>query len=104
MAKHTKKKCRSVRGQRVCKSKTKRAVKGARSKTHRGEKDYTTKKGDKVFHRKGHDEKHAAKSRKVRKPFVKSKKGGWNQYCELKKQGFDIQAFRCPPYEYDQGP
>ena len=76
MAKHTMKKCRSIRGKRVCKSKTKRAVKGARSKTHRGEKDYTTKKGDKVFHRKGHDEKHAAKSRKVRKPYVKSKKGG----------------------------
>jgi hypothetical protein len=78
MAKHTKKKCRTVRGRRVCKSKTKRAVKGARSKTHKGRLDYTTKKGDKDFHRKGHDEKHAAKSRRVRKPYVRNKKGGVN--------------------------
>lgn len=29
------------------------AVKGTRSRTHPGRKNYTTKKGDKVFHRKG---------------------------------------------------
>lgn len=28
--------------------------KGARSKTHKGDLDYTTKKGDKVYHRAGH--------------------------------------------------
>ena len=28
--------------------------KGSRSKTHKGRKDFTTKKGSKVFHRKGH--------------------------------------------------
>lgn len=31
--------------------------KGSASKTHKGEKDFTTKKGDKDFHRDGHDEK-----------------------------------------------
>ncbi len=46
-----------------------RAVKGAASKTHKGRKDYTTKKGDKDFHRKGHDEKRAAKSKTMRKPY-----------------------------------
>lgn len=29
-------------------------VKGSPSKTHSGELDYTTKKGDKVYHQKGH--------------------------------------------------
>jgi hypothetical protein len=28
--------------------------KGSMSKTHKGEKDFTTKKGDKVFHRSHH--------------------------------------------------
>tara|TARA_R100000664_G_scaffold10169_1_gene16843 strand:- start:2570 stop:3076 length:507 start_codon:yes stop_codon:yes gene_type:complete len=42
-----------------------RAVKGAASKTHPGDKDYTTKKGDKDFHEKGHDVK------KARKPYKK---------------------------------
>tara|TARA_R100000655_G_scaffold99149_2_gene142864 strand:+ start:1752 stop:2297 length:546 start_codon:yes stop_codon:yes gene_type:complete len=42
-----------------------RAVKGAESKTHKGDKDYTTKKGDKDFHEKGHDVK------KARKPYKK---------------------------------
>jgi hypothetical protein len=41
----------------------KRAVKGAESKTHKGDKDYTTKKGDKDYHEKGKDVK------KKRKPF-----------------------------------
>ncbi len=45
-----------------------RSTKGTRSKTHRGRKNYTTKKGDKVFHRKKHY------VRKSRKPY--SKKGG----------------------------
>lgn len=35
--------------------------KGSRSKTHKGRKDFTTKKGDKVFHRRG---KYVRKSRK----------------------------------------
>ena len=30
-----------------------RSTKGTRSKTHPGRTNYTTKKGDKVFHRKG---------------------------------------------------
>jgi hypothetical protein len=45
-----------------------RSVKGAKSKTHPGDKDYTTKKGDKDFHRDGKDVK------KKRKPFMKKKK------------------------------
>ena len=42
-----------------------RSVKGAPSKTHKGDKDYTTKRGDKDFHRKKHDVK------KSRKPYTK---------------------------------
>ena len=38
--------------------------KGSPSKTHKGRKDFTTKKGDKVFHRKKHY------VRKSRKPFM----------------------------------
>lgn len=33
-----------------------KGVKGSKSKTHKGDMDYTTKKGDKYFHRMGHDE------------------------------------------------
>ena len=50
-----------------------RAVKGAPSKTHLGRKDYTTKMGDKVFHRMGHDVK------LKRKPYSK-KKGGASEH------------------------
>ena len=39
--------------------------KGSKSKTHKGRKDFTTKRGDKVFHRKG---KYVRKSRK---PYTK---------------------------------
>ena len=45
--------------------------KGSKSKTHKGEKDFTTKKSSKVFHRKGHYQKHAKGSRKVRAPYHK---------------------------------
>ena len=31
--------------------------KGDKSKTHKGDKDYTTKRGDKDYHRGGHDVK-----------------------------------------------
>lgn len=37
--------------------------KGSKSKTHKNRLDFTTKKGDKVFHRKGHY------VRKSRKPY-----------------------------------
>ena len=47
-----------------------RSTKGTRSKTHPGRKNYTTKKGDKVFHRK---RKYVRKSRK---PYSKKKRGG----------------------------
>ena len=35
--------------------KPKAGHKGAKSKTHPGDMDYTTKRGDKDFHRRGHD-------------------------------------------------
>jgi hypothetical protein len=47
------------------------STKGTRSKTHKGRRNYTTKKGDKVFHRKGHN------VHKKRKPYTKrAKRGG----------------------------
>ena len=42
--------------------------KGTRSKTHRGRKNFTTKKGDKVFHHKG------KYIRKSRKPYTHSRR------------------------------
>ena len=51
-------------------SHTRRSTKGTRSKTRKGRKNYTTKKGDKVFHRKG---KYVRKSRK---PYSKKRGGG----------------------------
>ncbi|MBA59921.1 MAG: hypothetical protein CMQ40_12225 [Gammaproteobacteria bacterium] len=41
--------------------------KGDKSKTHKGDLDYTTKRGDKDFHRKGHD------VHKKRRPYRKRK-------------------------------
>ena len=48
-----------------------RATKGAKSKTRKGEKDYTTKKTSKDFHRMGHDEKTRQGSKLKIKPFTK---------------------------------
>lgn len=45
------------------------SIKGTRSKTHMGRKNYTTKRGDKVFHRRHHN------VRKSSKPYRKGKKG-----------------------------
>ena len=52
-----------------------RSTKGTRSKTHPGRKNYTTKKGDNVFHRKG---KYVRKSHK---PYSKKKRGGGTDPC-----------------------
>ena len=41
--------------------------KGTRSKTHRGRKNYTTKRGNSVYHRKGHNVK------KTHRPYSYSK-------------------------------
>ena len=56
--------------------------KGSLSKTHPGEYDFTTKKGSKVFHRKGHY------VRKSRKPYMntKSRKGGRTKKSRTKKR------------------
>jgi len=43
--------------------------KGSKSKTHKGEKDFTTKKSSKVFHRKGRYSKHPAGTMKKRTPY-----------------------------------
>jgi hypothetical protein len=45
--------------------KSRKYKKGSRSKTHKGRLDFTTKRGDKVFHIKGHYVK------KNRKPYLK---------------------------------
>ena len=45
--------------------------KGSKSKTMKGKKDFTTKKTSKVFNRRGHYQKHAKGSRKVRAPYQK---------------------------------
>ena len=41
--------------------------KGTKSKTHHGRKNYTTKRGDKVYHRKGHYVKKTHKPYSYRK-------------------------------------
>ena len=56
----------------------KRYRKGSKSKTMKGKKDFTTKKSSKVFNRKGHYQKHAKGSRKMRRPY--HKKGGCNPW------------------------
>ena len=47
--------------------------KGCASKTHKGRKDYTTKKTSKYFDRKGHRYEHAEGKKTKRRPY--SKKG-----------------------------
>ena len=59
-------------------TKKSRAVKGAASKTHKGDKDYTTKKGNKDFHRKSHDVKLR------RKPYKKSR--SLNSFMQAKEK------------------
>ena len=59
--------------------------KGSRSKTHKGRKDFTTKRGDKVFHRRG---KYVRKSRK---PYHK-KRGGANGFPNMDIQGYDSKT------------
>ena len=56
-----------------------KAVKGAKSKTHKGDLDYTTKKGDKDYHEGGHDVK------KSKKPYSKSKKSVNGYFDALNK-------------------
>jgi hypothetical protein len=43
--------------------------KGCASKTHKGRKDYTTKKTSKYFDRMGHRSKHAQGSKTKRRPY-----------------------------------
>lgn len=45
--------------------------KGSPSKTHKGKKDFSTKKSSKVFNRRGHYQKHAQGSKTHRRPYHK---------------------------------
>lgn len=45
--------------------------KGSASKTHKGRKDYTTKKTSKYFDRKGHRSDHAKGKKTKRRPYAK---------------------------------
>ena len=54
--------------------------KGRASRTNKGRKDFTTKKGHKYFNRIGHRQKRTQRSRKVRKPYKKL--GGVGKYSK----------------------
>jgi hypothetical protein len=72
-----------------------RSTKGTRSKTHKGRKNYTTKKGDKVFHRKG---KYVRKSRK---PYSKKKRGGFGFVDLAGKLGIERRIYTSDhPFNY----
>ena len=68
----------------------KKFFKGMKSKTMKGKKDFTTKKSSKVFNRKGHYQKHAKGSRKMRRPYHKGGRcSSWLQQqegCATKSQ------------------
>ena len=61
----------AVRKTAAKKSGGKKYRKGSKSKTHKGRKDFTTKKSSKVFDRKGHYSKHPAGTKKHRRPYHK---------------------------------
>ena len=50
--------------------------KNQKSRTHKGRQDFTTKRGNKYFDRKGRRSRHANKSNKKRKPYMKGGSGG----------------------------
>ena len=50
--------------------------KGQKSRTRKGRQDFTTKKGNKYFDRKGHRSRHAKRSMKKRNPYMKGGSGG----------------------------
>ena len=64
------KKSRTRKRRHKCCHKRRRSTKGSRSKTHPGRKDYTTKRGDKVFHRRHHY------VRRRRRPYTHHRRGG----------------------------
>ena len=51
----------------------------------KNKKDFTTKKGNKLFNRRKHRQKHAQGSKKVRKPY---KKGGGACGCQKGSSNF----------------
>ena len=65
---------RAAKKERKGKKSTRGYRKGSKSKTMKGEKDFTTKKTSKVFNRRKHYQKHAKGSRVNRRPY--HKKGG----------------------------
>ena len=66
----------------VVRKTAKKFFKGMKSKTMKGKKDFTTKKSSKVFNRKGHYQKHAKGSRKMRRPYHKGGRCSWLQEQE----------------------
>ena len=58
--------------------------KGCASKTHKGRKDYTTKKTSKYFDRKGHRSKHAEGKKTKRRPY--SKKGRKSRKSRIRQK------------------
>jgi hypothetical protein len=52
--------------------------KGQKSRTHKGRRDFTTKKGNKKFNRKGHRQSRAQGSKKHRRPYSKRGGGQWS--------------------------
>ena len=50
--------------------------KGQKSRTRKGRQDFTTKRGNKYFDRMGHRSRHAKRSVKKRRPYMKGGSGG----------------------------
>jgi len=67
-------------------TKRRRSTRGSRSKTHTGRKNYTTKRGDKVFHRRRHY------VRRRRRPYTRHRRGGVNTFAETPAGPMEHQA------------
>jgi len=65
--------------------------KGCASKTHKGRKDYTTKKTSKYFDRKGHRSDHAQGSKTKRRPYSKKGRKSRKSRKSMKGGGTDRQ-------------
>ena len=79
--------CQTHRGTRKRRSKPRyhHPKKGQASRTRRGRKDFTTKKGNKKFNRRGHRQSRAQGSRRKRRPYTK-RRGGRRRRKTAKKR------------------
>ena len=71
----------SAASKKLKKNSFKVGKKGSKSKTHKGDKNFTTKKGDMDYHEGGHDQK------KAKKPYSGMKKVGKKASSGKKKVG-----------------